>query len=306
MKTRIARLGGGVDLNLLVTFDAIFRWRKLTAAGRELGLSQPAMSHALARLRAVFDDPLFVRLPAGLQPTALAEELAPEVARGLAVLRGSLERKPFDPASATRVFRLRLGDIAEVVHLPVLVRELQAQAPHVRLHSTTLPEPQLADALAAGEVDLAVGNYALAAGCRERTLHHGDYACIARVGHPAIRRSLTLERFQAAQHVVVAPRGVSPGADVVRKVLASRKVRADIAAEVSGFHALLAMVATTDLVATLPRQLAEPMQRLAAVRVFEPPVAFARLRVALFWHERFHRDPGLVWLRELYIRVCGE
>lgn len=109
MKSRIDNLGKRIDLNLLITFDAIYRSRNLTAAGRGLGVSQPAMSHALRKLRSTFNDPLFVRLPGGLQPTPLANEVAPALMEGLTVIRGSLERKTFDPAKSSRVFNIGMG-----------------------------------------------------------------------------------------------------------------------------------------------------------------------------------------------------
>ena len=129
MKSKIDAIGGRIDLNLLVVFDAIYRLRNLTAAGRTLGLSQPAMSHALSRLRATFKDPLFVRLPRGLQPTPLANDLAPALMEGLGAIRGGLERRTFDPANSTRIFNVGMGEISEGVQLPRLLRELRASAP---------------------------------------------------------------------------------------------------------------------------------------------------------------------------------
>jgi DNA-binding transcriptional LysR family regulator len=140
----------------------------------------------------------------------------------------------------------------------------------------------------------------LGVGFRETLLFTGDYACIARQGHSVVGSKLTLQTFRGAEHVRITPKGVSPKADVVGKALGSRKVGATVAAEVSSFYALLAMVASTDLLATIPRQLAVSMQTLAGVRVFEPPFALPRLKVSLYWSERFHREPANVWLRRLY------
>jgi DNA-binding transcriptional LysR family regulator len=184
MKTSVNALAQRIDLNLIVIFDAIYRARNLTAAGRGLGLSQPAMSHALARLRSILKDPLFVRLPRGLHPTPLADDMAPALMDGLAVIRGGLERKTFEPASSTRVFRIAMGDIAEVVHLPQLIRELRISAPHVRLQTVEIPGPELRDALGEGEVDLGTGNDRIGAGCREAALYEGQYACVVRADHP--------------------------------------------------------------------------------------------------------------------------
>jgi DNA-binding transcriptional LysR family regulator len=306
MKSRIDNLGQRVDLNLLVTFDAIYRSLNLTAAGRALGLSQPAMSHALTRLRATFNDPLFVRLPRGLKPTPLANEVAPALMEGLAVIRGSLERKAFDAAKSTRVFNIGMGDIAEVVHLPHVVRELHTRAPHVRVSSTAIPGPHLRDALGEGEVDMATGEYQLGAGCRDVALYESEYACVLRADHPAIGARLTLKKFRAAEHILVAPKGASQHAQVIERALTSRKINARIAVQVSNFHGVMSLITSTDLIATIPDRLARSIQQFANIKILPPPVPLPKIRISLYWHERFHRDPGNAWLRGVYIKLFKE
>jgi len=303
MKSSVNALGQRIDLNLVVIFDAIYRARNLTGAGRGLGLSQPAMSHALARLRAILKDPLFVRLPRGLHPTPLADEMAPALTDGLAMIRGGLERKTFDPASSTRVFRIAMGDIAEVVHLPHVVRELGASAPHVRLQTLEIPGPRLGDALGEGEVDLGTGNYRLGAGCREAQLYETEYACVVRADHPSIRSRLTLSQFRNAGHVLVKPKGAAPHGDDIERALSSRPVGGRVAVQVSHFHGVAALITTSDLIATIPGRLAESLKQIASVRVFAPPVALPKIRVSIYWHERFHRDPGNAWLRSVYLKL---
>ena len=303
MKSRIDALGQRIDLNLLVAFDAIYRSRNLTAAGRGLGLSQPAMSHVLSRLRSTFKDPLFVRLPRGLQPTPLANEVAPVLVEALGMIRGSLERKTFDAARSTRIFNIGMGDIAEVVHLPHLVRELRTSAPNVRLHTTLIPGPRVRDALGAGEVDMATGDYDLGAGCRETKLYEGQYACVLRADHPTIGNRLTLKQFKAAEHVLVRPQGLSDHGEVIERALASRDVAARVAVRISHFHGVAALITSTDLIATVPSRLADSMKLLAGVRVLPPPIPLPKIKVSLYWHERFHRDPGNAWLRDVYLRL---
>jgi DNA-binding transcriptional LysR family regulator len=303
MESSVNALGQRIDLNLVVVFDAIYRARNLTGAGRGLGLSQPAMSHALARLRSILKDPLFVRLPRGLHPTPLADEMAPALMDGLAVIRAGLERKTFDPASSTRVFRIAMGDIAEVVHLPHLIRELSVSAPHVRLQTIEIPGPRLRDALGDGEVDLGTGDYRFSAGCREAALYEGQYACVVRAGHPTIRSRLTLGQFRNAEHILVKPKGTFPHGEVIERALSSRAVGARIGVQVSHFHGVAALVTTTDLIATIPSRLAESLRQLANVKVFPPPFALPKIKVSLYWHERFHRDPGNAWLRSVYLKL---
>jgi len=305
MKSRIDTLGQRVDLNLLVAFDAIYRSRNLTAAGRALGLSQPAMSHVLSRLRSTFKDPLFVRLPRGLQPTPLANEVAPVLVEALGMIRGSLERTTFDAAKSTRIFNLRMGDIGEVVHLPHLIRELRSSAPHVRLHTTQIPAPQVRDALGDGEVDVAAGDYDLGAGCREVLLYETQYACVLRADHPTIGSRLTLRQFKAAEHILIKPMGPSQHGEDIERALSSRGVSARVAVQVSHFHGVAALVTSTDLIATVPSRLAESMKQLAGIKVLRPPISLPRIKVSLYWHERFHRDPGNAWLRSVYLRLFG-
>lgn len=303
MKSSVNALGQRIDLNLVVVFDAIYRARNLTGAGRGLGLSQPAMSHALARLRSILKDPLFVRLPRGLHPTPLADEMAPALMDGLAMIRSGLERKTFDPASSTRVFRIAMGDIAEVVHLPHLIRELSVSAPHVRLQTIEIPGPRLRDALGEGEVDLGTGDYRPGAGCREAALYEGQYACVVRGDHQTIRSRLTLSQFRNAEHILVKPKGAFPHGEVIERALSSRAVGARISVQVSHFHGVAALVTTTDLIATIPSRLAESLRQLANVKVFPPPIALPKIKVSLYWHERFHRDPGNAWLRSVYLKL---
>ena len=303
MKHSVNALGQRIDLNLIVVFDAIYRVRNLTSAGRGLGLSQPAMSHALARLRTILKDPLFVRLPRGLQPTPLAEEMAPALMDGLAVIRRGLERKTFDPASSDRIFRIAMGDIAEVVHLPYLVRELNASAPAVNVQTMEVPGPRLRDALGEGEVDLGTGNYRLGAGCREALLYEAQYACVVRADHPTIRSRLTLSQFSNAGHILVKPQGAAPHGEDIERALSSRAVRARIAVQLSHFHGVAALITTSDLIATIPSRLAASLGRLAHVKVFPPPVALPKIKVSIYWHERFHRDPGNAWLRSVYLKL---
>ena len=306
MKSQIDTIGQRIDLNLLVTFDAIYRALNLSVAGRSLGLSQPAMSHALGRLRSTFNDPLFVRLTRGLQPTPLADEVAPTLMEGLAIIRGSMERKTFDAATSTRIFNLAMGDIAEVVQLPYLLRELRANAPHVKLHTTEIPGPRMRDALGDGEVDMATGDYKLGAGCRDATLYEADYACVLRADHPNIGTRLTLQQFKAAEHILVAPKGVSHHTQVIERALTSRKVNARIAVQVSHFHGVMALITSSDLIATIPNRLAQFMKQFANIKVLAPPIPLPKIRVSLYWHERFHREPGNEWLRGVYIKLLKE
>src|SRR3954465_4141046 len=147
-----------LDLNLLRVFDAVLRERSVTTASRRLALTQPAVSNALARLRTLFDDPLFVRTPAGMEPTPFARGVAEPVRQALALLESALSHGPgFDPASSTRAFRFYMSDLGQVEFLPPLVERVQREAPGVRLEAAALDVEDIADALGTGALDLAIG-----------------------------------------------------------------------------------------------------------------------------------------------------
>jgi DNA-binding transcriptional LysR family regulator len=225
---------------------------------------------------------------------------------GLGTIRSSLERKTFDPGQSTRIFNLGMGDIAEVVQLPQLLRELRANAPHISLHTTQIPGPHLRDALGDGEVDMATGNYELGAGCRDVALYETDYACVLRVDHPVIGAKITLKQFKAAEHILVAPPGPSQHARNIERALTSRSVNARIAVRISHFHGVMALVNSSDLIATIPDRLAQSMRQFATIKVLTPPIPLPKIKVSLYWHERFHRDPGNAWLRSVYIKLLKD
>jgi DNA-binding transcriptional LysR family regulator len=301
MKHELGLLGRRVDLNLMVVFEAIYRARNLTAAADRLGLSQPAVSHALGRLRHTFGDPLFVRTPRGVVPTPLADEVAPKVAEGLSIIRASFEPRRFDPATSKRLFTIAMADIGEVVQLPLLVKAL-GNAPGVRLRTVALAPAQARAGLGEGHIDLAVSNFPVRPPLHEAILGKPGYATIVRKGHPTIRSRLTLAAFRKARHLLVRPggAGVKHG-EVIEKAL--RAVDAAIAIQVGHFFPVGAIVSQSDLVATVPWGIAKSLQRMVAIELFNPPMPLPATHLSLIWHERYHRDPGNEWLRETFLRA---
>ena len=304
VKSEVPVIGRRVDLNLVVVFDAIYRARNLTAAGRYLALSQPAMSHALGRLRHAFKDPLFVRLPGGLVPTPFAEEIAPALAQALAAIRASFERSGFDPSRSTRIFGIVMSDIGEVVLLPAIAREVAREAPRVQLRTFDMADRELRDALSSGAVDLAVrANFEPGGGLRRAALYDIRYLSVVRADHP-ILRSRSSEDFGRARHLLVKPKGRTMGhGEVVQRALTARGVKATIGVQVENFHGVAALLAESDLVATIPAGLAMSLSRIAGVRTFEPPIALPTIKNSLFWHERYQLDAGNAWLRKIVLRL---
>ena len=291
-----------VDLNLLVVFDAIYRARNLTAAGEAIGLSQPAMSHALARLRWMYKDPLFVTRRQGLQPTPYADEMAPTVFQGLSAIRGTLEKAGFDPAVSTRGFRLAMSDIVERVLLPPLCKHLDAVAPGISIQTLQPAVRDMREAMSAGDIDLAFGAIPeLGPSFRQQLIYRSSYACVVRAGHPTIRDTLTLRQFREGVHVLAVSKGTAHGETVERALLAPN-VKARIGARISHFLAIPGIVTNTDFIATIPKTLAELFRQTLNMRVLTPPVPLPAFEIKLYWHERSHLDAGNKWLRG----ICAE
>jgi DNA-binding transcriptional LysR family regulator len=298
----------GVDLNLVLALDALLAERHVTRAAARLGITQSAASHALARLRDVFDDPLLVRGPRGtMMPTPRATALAPAVHRVLvdlsAIVRGDAA---FDPRTARRRFRIGTSDYDELVMLPRLVQRLQRVAPSIDLWLHTLGDHG-DEALAAGTVDVVIGlprGAARSAGSYEKVLFDETFTCIVRAKHPLARSKLTLPRYCAASHLLVAPRG-TPGSLVDSALAAVGRTRR-IALAVPHFLVVPYLVAGSDLVATLATRVATTFADALDLVTMPPPLALPKIQIAVAWHERDHEDPPHRWLREQLFAVAAE
>jgi DNA-binding transcriptional LysR family regulator len=293
-----------VDLNLLVALDALVAERSVTRAGRRLGLSQPAASNALRRLRQTLDDPVLVRTSRGMVPTPRALELVGPVRKLLAELDAALStEKAFDPARAEHVFRVTAVDHAWVVLLPHLARLLAEQAPWVRLDFCAFSD-SIDDDLESGSVDAAilVGTAnGRGAGFRRAELYDDHFDCLVRRGHPRVGRRLTLKRYLELGHVLASPRSRRGG--LVDRALQKRGLVRRVHVIVPHFVAAPFVVAQTDLIATLPRGVARPFSEMLDLRIFPPPVAFEGGPWYLVWHERTLHDPAHAWLREQILAV---
>jgi DNA-binding transcriptional LysR family regulator len=288
-----------IDLNLLRAFDAILREGGVTAAGVRLGLSQPAMSHALQRLRRLLNDPLFVRTPRGMHPTPFARRLAPPVRQALDLIRETLTQQTgFEPKTSERVFRLHLTDVGELVFLPPLLARLRQEAPGVRVEVEQRRQEQVADALATGEIDLAVGFLpALSAEIVQRQLFRDRYVCLVRSGHPTIRAKLSLTQFLQASHVLVSSEG-SPH-QIVEQTLRARGLRRKIALHVPHFTVVPMILARTDCVVIVPEGFVHAVAPLGRFKALRLPMEIPALDVKIHWHRRYDQDPGIAWLRNV-------
>jgi len=292
----------GLDLNLLRVFDAVLRDHSVTAAARHLGLTQPAVSNALARLRALLEDALFVRTPSGMDATPFARELAEPVRQALALLESALAHGPgFDPATSTRAFRFYMSDLGQVEFLPPLVERAQRVAPGLRLEAVALEVEDISDALAAGAIDLAVGFLpGLGPPVRRQPLFRDRYVCLMRADHPAAGARLTRKAFLEASHALVSYKG---GHRVIEETLERAGLARKIALRVPHFTVVPMVLERSDLILTLPSRVARVYQQRGNFKSLPPPVPIAPADVAVHWHGRFERDPGNRWLREQVIEL---
>lgn len=295
----------GLDLNLLRVFDTVLHDRSVTMAARHLGLTQPAVSNALARLRAQFEDALFVRTAAGMDATPFARELSEPVRQALALLESALAHGPgFDPATSTRAFRFYMSDLGQIEFLPPLVERAQRVAPGVRLEAMALEVEDISDALAAGALDLAVGFLpGLGPPVRRQPLFRDPYVCLMRADHPDIDKTLTKKKFLAASHALVSYRG---GHRVIEEALERAGLARKITLRVPHFTVVPMVLERSDLILILPRKVARVYERQGRFKFLPPPVPIPPADVAAHWHERFERDPGNRWLRETIAELFEE
>ena len=288
-----------VDLNLLVVFEALLEHQSVTRAGAAVGLSQPAMSAALAKVRVLFDDPLFVRAGGGVKPTARAEALAEPVRRVLQAVRlDVLPKVRFDPRTTARTFTLITPDIGEVAFLPRLLARLREAAPRTDVRTLAMPPPEIERALESGRADLALGLFPdlTKAGFYQQRLFRNSFICVAAAGRGSVAEPLTLKKFLDAAHAVVSPEGRTH--DLFERELKKRGCVRRVRLEIPHYLSLPAIIEGSDLIATVPRDVGVAFARLAKLRLLEPPVNVS-FDVKQYWHERAHKDPVNLWLRDM-------
>jgi DNA-binding transcriptional LysR family regulator len=284
------------DLNLLVIFQAILKTGSVTAAADQVGLSPSAVSHALARLRAMFNDELMQRTSKGLEPTERARALAVEIEAGLARIGDAIEgQHVFDPARAERVFTMQIADYVGGMLLARLATRLQTVAPGVSVEVLPFATGAAADKITADvQVRFTPGDKT-APTARVERLISGKFVVIMRPGHPAASRELTAESYAALSHVKLSPSAI--GTMMVDEALARRGLKRRIAMTVPSWFDLPYIVECSDLVAIVPDRGAITSGRFAGLVTKPPPLHEVRFAIDLAWDARRERDPGQQWLR---------
>jgi DNA-binding transcriptional LysR family regulator len=295
-----------LDLNLLVVFNQLLLDRSVSVAADKLGLTQPAISNALKRLRSVLNDELFLRTSRGMEPTPYALHIAEPVVYALSTLQSALiHRDSFDPASSQRTFNMAMTDIGEIYFMPPLMEALAKRSPGIRINTVRPHRGNLKEDMESGTVDLAVGPLPdLQTGFFQRRLFRHRYVCMFRKGHPAAKSPMSLQQFTELEHVGVVSENT--GHTDVDGLLDRAGVKRLIRLKVPHFIAVGAILQTTDLIATVPQRFAERVQDAFGLETSPHPARLPDIAINLFWHAKFNRDPASLWLRQLLVELFSD
>ena len=289
-----------VDLNLFIVFDAIYTEANLTRAGQIVGITQPAVSNALSRLRETFNDPLFVRTAQGMVPTPMAQNIIGPVRSALALLRTSVqESRTFIALQATKTFRISMTDLTEAVILPPLFQRLRRLAPALVIDSFPCKRRETTKELAAGRLDFAVdAPLNTDPQVRHVKLMQDRYVCAMRQGHPLADSALSLDRYLSLTHIHISSR--RNGLGHVDLALGKMGVQRKIALRSQHYLMASQVLQQTDMVMTVPERFA----RRHSLRYLSLPVEVPALETHLYWHESTDQDPANRWMREQIIELC--
>lgn len=294
-----------LDLNLLHVFDTIYREGSLTRAARALHLTQPAVSHSLARLREHFNDPLFTRQGNQMVATPLARRFAETMRPGLTQIQSAVNQfHAFDPARQHKTFSLGLRDILESTFLPQLMRNLEAY-PEVEVVSQRIARREMETQLAAGKLDFAVDVLLPVSNQTSHELLRRDQlVVIAGEHYPGIEEGLSLDRYLQARHVLVSSRTEGPGIEDFE--LSRLGVHRRIALRCQHYYAACRVAECSDLLVTMPETYARMIEQQARVRVLPLPTDMPPLNVHLYWHAAYEKEPALQWFRERLHNVAAK
>jgi DNA-binding transcriptional LysR family regulator len=295
-----------IDLNLLVVFNHLLVERRVSKVADNLGLSQPAVSNSLAKLRKLFGDELFLRTSKGMEPTPFAEQLAESVSYALAMIHSGVnQRTSFDPAKESRSFTVGMTDIGEIVFLPELIERVKREAPGITLSTVRNTTINLRDELESGKVDMAIGLLPqLKAGFFQRRLFKQRYVCLMRRGHRLDKKRITLAEYAGAAHLVVVSAGTGHGKvdELLQRSGIERTVQLTVPHYVSVGH----IVQRSELITTVPEKLADRLLEPFGLAKVAHPAKLPEVAINAFWHAKYHRAPANQWLRSVVFELFAE
>ena len=294
------------DLNLLPIFVALMEERSVTRAAERMGMTQPALSNALSRLRLMLQDQLFVRERYGIQPTPIALELSPLIAEALAQLDDAvLGQQAFDPAHAERLFTIAPNGYVEFVIVPAVLARLEKVAPGIKLRLTPYGNDLAETGVVSGTTALVLGRIVDPPNnLVVQPLIDEGLACAVRADHPAIGDAMTREQFESMKHVNIVPPGRMRAG--LFQALSQHQLKRDVAISVTNFFAVAEMVAVTDYCATLPSLICRRLMHDPRLKILPAPVDLGSFPVEMAWHVRYRHDPAHRWLRGLISEVITD
>ena len=294
------------DLNLLPIFVALVEERSVTRAAERVGMTQPALSNSLARLRLMFNDQLFIRERYGIQPTSVALELAPVIVEALSRLDETvLGQQEFDPAEATQVMTIAPNGYVELVLVPAIVAKLQQVAPGIKLRLTPYGNDLVETGIVSGTTALVLGRIVDPPdNLVVQHLMDEGFACVVRADHPEICDRVTRDHFEQSKHVNVVPPGHMRAG--LFQALAQQGLQREVAISATNFFAVAEMVAVTDYIATLPNLVCQRLRHDTRLKILPTPADLGTFPVEVAWHVRYRHDPAHGWLRALIGKVAAE
>lgn len=293
-----------LDLHQLRVLCSVFETRSVSRAADSLGLTQPAVSYSLARLRETLGDPIFTRTPEGMAPTPQAARIYREVRRGIDILDAAISPAGFDPGLSDRAFRVAMSDIGEMEFLPRILQFLQTAAPRVCLEIVQISLANLPRALDIGDLDFAVGNLTeICSKTAHSVLFREHYVCSFRAGHPRIGAELTREAFEGANHIFVT----SPftGHHMLENALLERNIHRKIGLRVPHFTSVPNVIAETDYLVSVPSRVAQTFARTHGLRHLPLPVEIPAFDARIHWSARHETNEGHAWMRDTLIARLG-
>lgn len=293
------------ELTLLQVFDAIMTEGSVTRAGQRLAMSQPAVSNAIARMRDIWKDPVFVKKGRQIEPTAFAQSLWAQVRDPIQQLSSALESRGFDPAQSHRQFRIAIADLSVDLYWLPFSCQVAALAPDVDLYAVPYTRMGVIEQLREARIDIGLGPLSQHdRSLRSIPLYQNTYKLVMRKDHPLAGKAITMDDFLAAKHLLVSQSGDPRGN--VDQALQRLEKRRRVAMTVNHFSAVPKLLSNSDLIAVVPQMVVGGPQFSSDLWITDPPLDIEASPVYLVWHTRLDRDLGLIWLRNLLEKVVQE
>ena len=292
-----------VDLNLLIVFDAVIREKHVTRAAKRIGMTQPAVSNALNRLRHLAKDDLFIRTSDGVVPTARAIELGPPIREAINLVENAFDPTSFDPNNSNDTFNIAISNYTASIIFPELAKQLSIKAPNINIRSKQLGDVDLLKELESANIDFIIAGQQLVEGDNflSSPLYDEDFVCVIRNNHPKIKKdTITLKEFAEAKHLMVTTTGKAFG--FVDYLLAAKKMKREVQMTVNQFLVAPNIIRNSDMILTVSRRVAEKF-KLERVKILPLPLLADPLKLKLVWHKRADSNPGHKWIREEIINI---